>query len=106
MPEATSSRNSRRAWATGQVQQLRELADGNTPVGVMSIKLGRSQDSIRSKAPLGGDLAGATEPVAVRRHELTAARMLVLWRARGGAGNATGPTSSSTTGSARTGTSR
>jgi len=40
------------------VQQLRELADGNTPVGVMSIKLGRSQDSIRSKArPEGISLA-------------------------------------------------
>ena len=47
MPEATCGR---RAWAADQVQQLRELADGNTPVGVMSIKLGRSQDSIRSKA--------------------------------------------------------
>ena len=50
MPEATSSRNGRRAWTAEQVQQLRELADGNTSVGVMSIKLGRSQDSIRSKA--------------------------------------------------------
>jgi hypothetical protein len=50
MPEATTRRNNRRAWTTEEVQQLRELADGNTPVGVMSIKLGRSQDSIRSKA--------------------------------------------------------
>jgi len=50
MPKATSSRNSRRAWTADQVQELRDLADGNTPVGVMTIKLGRSQDSIRSKA--------------------------------------------------------
>jgi hypothetical protein len=54
MPEATTERNNRRAWAADEVQQLRELADGNTPVGVMSIKLGRSQDSIRSKARSGG----------------------------------------------------
>jgi hypothetical protein len=50
MPEATTKRNSRRAWTVEEVEQLRDLADGNTPVGVMSIKLGRSQDSIRSKA--------------------------------------------------------
>jgi hypothetical protein len=50
MPEATSSRNGRRAWTAQHVQQLRELADGNTPPGVMSIKLERSQDSIQSKA--------------------------------------------------------
>ena len=50
MPEATTKRNNRRAWTADQVQQLRELATGNTPVGVMSIKLGRSRDLIRSKA--------------------------------------------------------
>ena len=44
------SRNSRVAWTTDRVQQLRNLATANTPGGVMSIKLGRSQDSIRSKA--------------------------------------------------------
>lgn len=54
MPEATSSRGKRRAWTAEQVQQLRELADGNTPVGVMSIKVGRSQDAIRSKARAEG----------------------------------------------------
>jgi hypothetical protein len=50
MPEATTKRNNRRAWTADEVEQLRELATGNTPVGVMSIKLGRSQDSIRSRA--------------------------------------------------------
>jgi hypothetical protein len=40
MPEATSSHNSRRNRTAEQVEQLRELADGNTLVGVMSIKLG------------------------------------------------------------------
>ncbi|MFG1626785.1 hypothetical protein [Kribbella sp. NPDC049227] len=36
------------------MQQLRGLARGNTPVGVMSVKLGRSEDSIRSKAQSEG----------------------------------------------------
>jgi hypothetical protein len=94
MPEATSSRNSRRAWTAEQVQQLRELADG-TPIGVMSVKLGRSQDR-----------SGRRPARRRTRNELTAGRMLVPWRALGDAGNATGSTSPSTTGSARTGTSR
>ena len=50
MPEATTERNNRRSWTADEVQQLRKLAAGNTPVGVMSIKLGRSLDPIRSKA--------------------------------------------------------
>ena len=41
-------------WTNEQVQQLRDLADGNTPVGVVSMKLGRSEDSIRSKAKAEG----------------------------------------------------
>ena len=106
MPEAPTKRNNRRAWTAEQVQQLRELADGNTPVGATSIKLGRSQDSIRSKARTEGHLAGAAEPVAERRQELTTGRMLVPWPGCGGAGRVTGPTSPSATGSARTWTSR
>ncbi|MFG1629043.1 hypothetical protein [Kribbella sp. NPDC049227] len=47
---ADTSSNSGREWTDDQVQELRELAEGNTPVGVMSMKLGRSEDAIRSKA--------------------------------------------------------
>jgi hypothetical protein len=36
------------------VQQLKELAEGNTPVGVMSVKLGRTEDAIWSKATAEG----------------------------------------------------
>jgi hypothetical protein len=32
------------------VHELRELAERNTPVGVMSVKLGRTEEAIRSKA--------------------------------------------------------
>jgi hypothetical protein len=54
MSESTSNSNSRQEWTTDQVLQLRDLAEGNTPVGVMTMKLGRSEDSIRSKAKSEG----------------------------------------------------
>lgn len=48
MSETKSS--SGKAWTDDEVQQLRELAAGNTPVGVMGIRLNRTEESIRSKA--------------------------------------------------------
>ena len=54
MSETTSSRNSGQDWTEDEVQQLRDLAEGNTPVGVMSVRLGRSEDAIRSKAQAEG----------------------------------------------------
>jgi hypothetical protein len=36
------------------VEQLRELAESNTPVGAMSMRLERSEDAIRSKAQSEG----------------------------------------------------
>jgi hypothetical protein len=45
------------------VQQLRELADGNTPTGVISLRLGRSDDAVRAKAQAEGiSLAPANRP--------------------------------------------
>jgi hypothetical protein len=52
MAETKSS--SGKAWTDDEVQQLRELAAGNTPVGVMSIRLNRTEDAIRSKAHAEG----------------------------------------------------
>ncbi|MEV4267802.1 hypothetical protein [Kribbella sp. NPDC049584] len=54
MAEAMSSRHSGEVWTEEQAQQLRELAGANTPVGVMSVKLGRSEAAIRSKAQSEG----------------------------------------------------
>lgn len=54
MSETTSSRNSGQDWTEDEVRQLRDLAEGNTPVGVMSVRLGRSEDAIRSKAQSEG----------------------------------------------------
>ena len=37
-------------WTHQQVQQLRRLAKQNTPTRVMGLKLGRTEDAVRSKA--------------------------------------------------------
>lgn len=37
-------------WTRQDVAKLRELANENTPTRVMGIKLGRTEDAIRSKA--------------------------------------------------------
>ncbi|MEU4293100.1 hypothetical protein AB0E63_33165 [Kribbella sp. NPDC026596] len=47
---ADRSSDSGQEWADDQVKELRDLAGANTPVGVMSMKLGRSEAAIRSKA--------------------------------------------------------
>jgi len=43
-------RKLREPWTTEDVQLLRTLAKGNSPTGVLSIKLQRPESSIRSKA--------------------------------------------------------
>ncbi|WP_134006251.1 hypothetical protein [Kribbella sp. VKM Ac-2566] len=49
-PTHSETKSSGKAWTDDDVQQLRELAAGNTPVGVMSIRLNRTEDAIRSRA--------------------------------------------------------
>lgn len=39
-----------KAWTPNEVSQLRQLAKGNTPTRVIGIKLGRSEEAVRSKA--------------------------------------------------------
>jgi hypothetical protein len=43
-------RRSREPWTPQEVRELRSLAKGNTPTGVMSLKLQRAPAAIRSKA--------------------------------------------------------
>jgi len=54
MSETTSSRNSGQDWTEDEMQQPRDLDEGNTPVGVVSVRLGRTEDAIRSKARCEG----------------------------------------------------
>ena len=37
-------------WTQVQINQLKKLARQNTPTRVMGLKLGRTEDSVRSKA--------------------------------------------------------
>jgi hypothetical protein len=37
-------------WANQEVSQLRQLAKENTPTRVIVLELGRTEDSVRSKA--------------------------------------------------------
>ncbi|MEU4607453.1 hypothetical protein AB0F43_31090 [Kribbella sp. NPDC023972] len=63
MADTTTGRHNGEDWTAEDVARLRELADGNTPTGVMSIKLGRSEDAIRAKAQAEGiSLAPANRP--------------------------------------------
>jgi hypothetical protein len=47
-------RRSREPWSDADLKQLKQLAKGNTPTGVMSIKLQRPPAAIRSKAQREG----------------------------------------------------
>ncbi len=39
-----------KTWTGAEISQLRKLAKGNTPTRVIGLKMGRSEDSVRSKA--------------------------------------------------------
>lgn len=45
-----STRNSGQNWSNQDVRQLRQLARENTPTRVIGLKLGRTEDALRSKA--------------------------------------------------------
>jgi hypothetical protein len=47
-------RRSHERWTTQEVRELRSLAKGNTPTGVISLKLQRPPTAIRSKAQREG----------------------------------------------------
>lgn len=42
--------NSGKRWTSAEEKQLEKLADQNTPTRVIGLKMGRTEDSIRSKA--------------------------------------------------------
>lgn len=47
---AKTPTNHGKQWTPAHVQQLKQLAKGNTPTGLIAHKMGRTEDSIRSKA--------------------------------------------------------
>jgi hypothetical protein len=47
-------RNLNKSWSTAEVRKLREMAQQNTPTGVIGLKLGRTETSVRGKAQREG----------------------------------------------------
>lgn len=47
---AKYNRNSGKEWTQNEVNNLRKLANQNTPTGVISLKLGRTENAVRNKA--------------------------------------------------------
>lgn len=47
-------RNTGKHWSQQEEKRLAQLADGNTPTRIIGLKLGRSEDAIRSKASENG----------------------------------------------------
>lgn len=45
-----STRNTGQVWSPADVQQLQQLARQNTPTRVIGLKLGRTEQAVRSKA--------------------------------------------------------
>lgn len=47
---AKYNRNSGKPWIFQDVQQIKQLARENTPTRVIGLKIGRTEDAVRSKA--------------------------------------------------------
>ena len=47
---AKSTKNSGKRWSGQDERALKNLAKSNTPTGVIGLKLGRTENAIRSKA--------------------------------------------------------
>jgi hypothetical protein len=67
-------RRSREPWSLADVSKLRQLAKGNTPTGVMSVKLQRPVAAIRSKAQRVGISLKPTNRSPYNRRKKTARR--------------------------------
>lgn len=49
-----STRSSGKRWTPGEVSQLRQLANSNTPTRVIGLKLGRPEAAVRTRASQEG----------------------------------------------------
>jgi len=43
-------KNNGKEWSKDDIKALKKLSEGNTPTGLIAHKLGRSENSVRSKA--------------------------------------------------------
>ena len=51
---ATSTRNTGKPWSADEIRTLRKLVRANTPTRVIGLKLGRTEDAVKSKAASQG----------------------------------------------------
>jgi hypothetical protein len=47
---AKYNRNTGKQWSTSEISKMRGLVKENTPTRVIGLKLGRTEDAVRSKA--------------------------------------------------------
>ncbi|EKE06808.1 MAG: hypothetical protein ACD_18C00273G0004 [uncultured bacterium] len=50
MTTPKSKKNSGKPWTKQEIQELKKLSNGNTPTGVISLKMGRTKQAIYTKA--------------------------------------------------------
>jgi len=50
MKMAKYNRNSGKPWTPTDIQAMKELAKENTPTRVIGLKIGRTEDAVRTKA--------------------------------------------------------
>jgi hypothetical protein len=67
-------RRSREPWSPADLKKLQELAKGNTPTGVISLKLQRPPAAIRSKAQREGISLGPVNRSPYNRRASTGRR--------------------------------
>jgi hypothetical protein len=67
-------RNLREPWSSQDVGTLRQLARDNTPTGVISLKMGRTETAIRGKAQREGISLGPANRSPYNRRAKTSRR--------------------------------
>ena len=45
-----ANENNGKAWSPADQKDLKQLAKGNTPTGIIAMKLGRTETAVRSRA--------------------------------------------------------
>lgn len=51
---AKYDRNSGKTWTASEVKKVKELAKQNTPTRVIGLKIGRTEDAVRTRASQEG----------------------------------------------------
>ena len=60
---AKYNRNSGKPWTSSDIAQLKDLANKNTPTRVIGLKIGRTEDAVRTKASeIGVSLKPTNQP--------------------------------------------